>query len=67
MRSFGIQLIISSPFGNLIFGIVPFHWQFDYCRMISPVHAVILHLGPFMFAVTGDQTYLQSTIKTEDM
>ena len=67
MRSFGIQILISSPYGNLIFGIMPFHWEFDYYRMTYPVHAIGLNLGPFMFAVTGDQGHLKSIIETEDM
>ena len=67
MSRFGMQLMISSPYGNLIFGIAPFNWQFDYCRMITPVHAIILNLGPFTFAVTGDPSYIHSLIKTEDI
>jgi len=67
MMEFGIQLMISSPYGNLIFGIMPFNWKFDYCRIISPVHAIVLNLGPFIFAVTGDPSHIRSIIETEDM
>ncbi len=67
MRNLGIQILISTPPGSLIFGITPFYWQFKYCRMVKPMHAVILILGPFSFIVTDDLSCIHNIIEMEDV